>query len=195
MYETKRIYEEVRCDYENDGFWYVDAWHPGNEKGETIAYIDSLTARIIHCVPEARFDTAAVEEISAKVEEIKAELAKKAKKSGVNDYELFKSRLLREEYVLIYVPSAENPYIRVSLGTGDNLGKTSHFAGYLNIESYKLHIEVATDSFEYPPGFDYEDGGTIMLMDPAEDMPAEKLLKTVSGISGEGDFVVLDTIL
>ena len=73
MEQRQKVYEEVRCDYidEDDKFWRVDAWLPGKEEGEVIAYVDDLTGRVLYNTPEARFDAAAQEEIRAKVNEIK----------------------------------------------------------------------------------------------------------------------------
>ena len=57
---------EIRCDYcDDDGFWSVDAWRTdnGNEMGNVIAYIDSLTGRVIYTEPLARVDEYAQEVI------------------------------------------------------------------------------------------------------------------------------------
>lgn len=57
---------EIRCDYcDDDGFWSVDAWRTVNndEMGEVIAYIDSLTGRVIYRDPLARVDEYAQEVI------------------------------------------------------------------------------------------------------------------------------------
>ena len=68
-----RVFEEVRCDYmpEDDKFWRVDAWRPGQEQGEVIAYVDDLTGRVLYNCPDARIDVVAQEEIKAKVGEIR----------------------------------------------------------------------------------------------------------------------------
>ena len=39
----KKIYEEIRCDYNPEGFWTVDAWEHGNDQGKVVALINDIT--------------------------------------------------------------------------------------------------------------------------------------------------------
>ena len=36
-------YEEIRCDYNPDGFWTVDAWEYDKEEGKVVALINDIT--------------------------------------------------------------------------------------------------------------------------------------------------------
>lgn len=65
----KRIYAEVVCNYNDEGFWYVDAWKTsdGNEDGTVIAVINELTGGV-YAIGE--LDDIAKEVIDEKVKEI-----------------------------------------------------------------------------------------------------------------------------
>ena len=39
----KKIYEEIRCDYNPDGFWTVDAWRHNEEEGKVVALLNDIT--------------------------------------------------------------------------------------------------------------------------------------------------------
>lgn len=64
----KRIYSEVRCDYNNgDGFWTLDAWYPNKEQGTVIGVINELTGGVYLFKDN---DPVAEEVASEKVKEI-----------------------------------------------------------------------------------------------------------------------------
>lgn len=59
-------WKNIRFDYcDDNGFWSVDAWRTNNpnEQGKVIAYIDSLTGRVIYIDPLACVDEYAQEVI------------------------------------------------------------------------------------------------------------------------------------
>lgn len=92
-------YAEIRCDYETDeNILYIDAWKTDddNEEGQTIAYIDTLTGRVIYRDVTARYDRYAQEIIRQKVDEINAELANAApNEKAIVPYERMRSILVR----------------------------------------------------------------------------------------------------
>ena len=68
---------EIRTDFvdDDDNFLRVDAWKTdtGDEEGEVIAYIDTLSGRIIYADPDAITDEYAQEEIMEASERYKKE--------------------------------------------------------------------------------------------------------------------------
>ena len=118
-----------------------------------------------------------------------------------DQYDAFTTHLRNGETVLLYIPSAEFPYVRVSEGTGDNLLSRDVAAGYvdyLNLEAFRLHIEIADDTGDFPPGFDYMDGGMALLKESVQEMEGKPLIDAVFeqyAVKSGSDFVVLDTVL
>lgn len=70
-------WSEIRRGFinENDGFLRIDAWKTDDdaEIGKVIAYVDTLSGRVIYIDPGARTDPYAQEEIEAAVTKYKAE--------------------------------------------------------------------------------------------------------------------------
>lgn len=70
-------WSEIRSDFidEDDGFLRIDAWEMDDdaEEGKVIAYVDTLSGRVIYIDPGARTDLYAQEEIEAAVTQYKAE--------------------------------------------------------------------------------------------------------------------------
>ena len=68
-------WSEIKTEHMDteDLFIRVDAWETdsADEEGQVIAYIDTLTGRVIYNDPVARFDAYAQEVVSQKVDEIK----------------------------------------------------------------------------------------------------------------------------
>lgn len=69
----RNYWSEIKCDYVDEDFiCYIDAWKKGEEQGQTIAWVDMLSGRVIYGCPEARVDE--------KAQEVIQETVKKAKK-------------------------------------------------------------------------------------------------------------------
>ena len=64
----ERIYEEIRCDYNQDGFWAVDGWEH-DEPGKVIALINDVTGDY-YAVDE--FDDNAKQLVDDKSNEVKS---------------------------------------------------------------------------------------------------------------------------
>lgn len=67
----ERIYEEIRCDYNPDGFWTVDAWEH-DEPGKVIALINDVTGDY-YAIDE--FDDNAKQLVEDKSSEVKSLIA------------------------------------------------------------------------------------------------------------------------
>lgn len=67
--EKKSRWTEVKCDYEEDGFWRVDAWKTDDddEPLEVIAFIDDLTGRVLYNDTLAIYDQKAQAVIQEKL--------------------------------------------------------------------------------------------------------------------------------
>lgn len=64
---------KITCDYVDDeDICYIDVWKEGEEQGKTIAWVDTLSGRVIYGCPEARTD--------AQVQGVIRELVEKTKK-------------------------------------------------------------------------------------------------------------------
>ena len=87
FHENESHWAEIRCDYidETDMFWRVDAWKSSNdnEEGSVIAYIDSITGRVLYTDPLARVDSYAQEVIKDKLSELKGVLKITSKPSNI----------------------------------------------------------------------------------------------------------------
>lgn len=73
---TEYRWTEIRDNYVNDeGFLCIDAWETddGDEEGNVIAYVDTLSGRVIYTDPLARVDQAAQEIINGMSEQYKKE--------------------------------------------------------------------------------------------------------------------------
>lgn len=65
-------WSEVKCNYVDDeSICYIDAWKEGEEQGQTIAWVDMLSGRIIYGCPEAHMDILAQEAIAKSVNKAK----------------------------------------------------------------------------------------------------------------------------
>ena len=67
----KNLYEEIRCDYNPDGFWTVDAWKHGDDQGKVVALINDVTGDY-YMVDE--FDSEVMQVVNEKSEEIKSHI-------------------------------------------------------------------------------------------------------------------------
>lgn len=66
--------EKITSDYVDDeAICYIDALKETEEQGKTIAWVDTLSGRVIYNDPEARTDTQAQEVIKKVVDEAKKE--------------------------------------------------------------------------------------------------------------------------
>lgn len=53
--EINSKWDEIKSDYiDDENICYIDAWKRGSEQGETVAWIDMLSGRIIYCNTEMR---------------------------------------------------------------------------------------------------------------------------------------------
>lgn len=70
----QNCWSEIKNEYvDDDAICYIDAWKEGEEQGETIAWVDMLSGRVIYGYPEARIDTQAQEIIKETVKNAKKE--------------------------------------------------------------------------------------------------------------------------
>ena len=118
----------------------------------------------------------------------------------MKDYDKFMQEVHDVSAFLLFIPTAQFPYVRVCKGTGDNLlneDRSKGYVDYFDLEMYDLHIEVADVNGDYPPGFDYRDGGMAMYKSCVQDIEPEALLENIfaqCGVENNSAFVVLDTI-
>lgn len=70
----QKKWEEITCDYvDDDAIRYIDAWEKGEGQGKTVAWVDTLSGRVIYGCPEARTDAQAQEIIKETVGKAKQE--------------------------------------------------------------------------------------------------------------------------
>ena len=70
----QKKWDEITCNYvDDDEFCYIDAWKNKEEQGETVAWVDMLSGRVIYRCPEARTNTLAQEAIKEIVDKVKKE--------------------------------------------------------------------------------------------------------------------------
>ena len=110
-------YAEVRCDYldETNMFWSVDAWKTGddNEAGQTVAYIDDITGRVLYTDPDARTSELVHEVIADKLKEIEPVIECKRGRESISaklktEYgsliaEIEPSTMMGTDYSAIYI--------------------------------------------------------------------------------------------
>lgn len=71
----KDIYCEVRNDFEDGGYGYIDAWKTdrSEESGVVVAFVSMTTGDVMYTVPEARMS----KKVDEAVKELKEEAAKR----------------------------------------------------------------------------------------------------------------------
>lgn len=70
----QKKWKKITSDYVDDeAICYIDAWKETEEQGKTIAWVDTLSGRVIYNDPEARTDAQAQEVIEKVVGKAKKE--------------------------------------------------------------------------------------------------------------------------